>query len=195
MAGFIYSRGVRLLALITLSVLAQTRTLRAQDTALNPVLRNEPSASAPIEIAALADAPSELARTARPAGEPLATAYAPAVPPMPVMAVTAVPEARPHDFWDRENCLLFAGVATLATADFFVTRSNLASGGRELNPVTRVLSGSTPGLAANFALETGAVMGVTYLFHKTGHHKLERFTSLVNMSGSAGAVAYGLTHR
>ena len=83
----------------------------------------------------------------------------------------------------------------MATADFFVTRANLQSGGKELNPVTRVFSGSTPGLAANFALETGVVIGLSYIFHKTGHHKLERATSWVNLGGSAGAVAYGLTHR
>src|ERR1700685_3476771 len=41
-----------------------------------------------------------------------------------------------HHFWDRENSVLFAAVGASATADFFVTRANLASGGRELNPVT-----------------------------------------------------------
>jgi len=100
-----------------------------------------------------------------------------------------------HRFWDRENSTLFAVSAGWATADFFVTRSNLASGGRELNPVARVFAGSTPGLAANFALETGGVMGISYFFHKTRHHKLERMTSYVNISASVGAVAYGLTHR
>ena len=100
-----------------------------------------------------------------------------------------------HRFWDRENSTLFAVSAGWSTADFFVTRSNLTSGGRELNPVARVFAGSTAGLAANFALETGGVIGVSYFFHKTGHHKLERATSYVNISASAGAVAYGLVHR
>ena len=100
-----------------------------------------------------------------------------------------------HRFWDRENSTLFAVSAGWATADFFVTRSNLASGGRELNPVARLFAGSNAGLAANFALETGGVVGVSYIFHKTGHHKLERATSLVNISASAGAVAFGLAHR
>ena len=44
-----------------------------------------------------------------------------------------------------------------AVADFCVTRANLARGGKELNPVTRVLSGTTAGLATNFALETGGL--------------------------------------
>lgn len=119
-----------------------------------------------------------------------------AMPAMAVVAVTAPPkELAPHRFWDRENRILFAAVGGLATADFFTTRANLAGGGRELNPLTRVFSGSTPGLATNFALETSSVIGISYLFHKTGHHKLERITSWVNIGGSAGAVAFNLTHR
>src|SRR6266536_2111053 len=59
-----------------------------------------------------------------------------------------------HRFWDRDNRILFATVGAMSTADFFVTRANLARGGRELNPVTRVFSGSTAGLALNFAGET-----------------------------------------
>lgn len=113
------------------------------------------------------------------------------------IAVTSVlpSESAQHHFWDRENTVLFATTGGFAAADFCVTRSNLARGGRELNPMTRVFSGSSPALAANFALETSGVIAVSYMFHKTGHHKLERITALVDIGGSAGAVAYGLTHR
>lgn len=124
----------------------------------------------------------------------------PASPGSMAVVASAPVVARPqefasHPFWDRENRVLFTAVGALAAADFCTTRANLASGGRELNPVTRVLSGSTAGLAANFALETASTIGISYMFHKTGHHKLERITSFVNIGGSAGAVAYGLTHR
>jgi len=118
-----------------------------------------------------------------------------------MFAIHAVEAPKPrstmesHRFWDRENSTLFAVSAGWATADFFVTRANLSNGGRELNPVARVFAGSTPGLAANFALETGGVMTLSYIFHKTGHHRLERATSYVNISASVGAVAYGLAHR
>ena len=100
-----------------------------------------------------------------------------------------------HDFWDRSNTILFAAVGASAAADFCVTRANLANGGRELNPVTKIFAGSTTGLAFNFVGETVGTMGVSYLFHKTGHHKLERLTSLVEIGSSTGAVGYGLTHR
>ena len=120
------------------------------------------------------------------------SAYAPAAF-VPVTAQPNVP-AR-HRFWDRENSVLFVAVGALATVDFCTTRANLASGGRELNPVARVFASSTPLLATNFALETTGNIGLSYLFHKTGHHKLERITSFANISGSAAAVTYGLTHR
>jgi hypothetical protein len=64
-----------------------------------------------------------------------------------------------------------------------------------LNPVVRVFGNSTPALAMNFVGETAGVMGVSYFFHRTGHHRLERIVSFVNIGGSAGAVGYGLTHR
>jgi hypothetical protein len=100
-----------------------------------------------------------------------------------------------HKFWDRENTALFATVAAFSAADFVVTRDNLSHGGRELNPLTRPFAGSTAGLAANFAGETAGVIGVSYFFHKTGHHKLERLTPLINFGASAFAVGYGLAHR
>jgi hypothetical protein len=114
--------------------------------------------------------------------------------PSPLVQRPDLPEAT-HRFWDRDNRILFATVGAMSTADFFVTRANLARGGPELNPVTRVFSGSTAGLALNFAGETAGSIGISYLFHKTGHHKLERITSLVNIGSSAGAIGYGLAHR
>jgi hypothetical protein len=105
------------------------------------------------------------------------------------------PMTSEHKFWDRENKLLFVTAAALNGADFAITRSNLQGGGRELNPVVRIFGRSTAGLAVNFAGETAGVMSVSYFFHKTGHHKLERWVSIVNISSSAGAVGYDLAHR
>jgi len=153
------------------------------------------SASKPLEIAALTPLPSAPG-VAEPATASAHGGEASAMPAMQVVSFTAPSsESASHRFWDVENSALFALNAGAAAADFWVTRANLASGGRELNPVTRIMTGSTPTLAANFALETGGVIGVSYLFHKTGHHKLERATSMVNFSGSIAAVAYGATHR
>jgi len=109
---------------------------------------------------------------------------------------STLPEAPSHHkFWDNENRILFATVAALSAADFAVTRANLQSGGKELNPVTRLFSGSTAGLAANFAGETAGIIGLSYYFHKTGHHRLERMTPMLNIAGSSFAVGYDLSHR
>jgi hypothetical protein len=96
---------------------------------------------------------------------------------------------------DRENRVLFIAAAAFNGADFAVTRANLQSGGQELNPIVRVFGRSSAGLAANFIGETAGVITLSYFFHKTGHHKLERAVSLFNIGSSAGAVAYGLAHR
>jgi|SRR5580704_2517736 hypothetical protein len=118
-------------------------------------------------------------------------------PAMPARTIQSQPLAgeSSHRFWDRENKLLFATAAAGAAADFAVTHANLQNGGRELNPVTRLFTGSTAGLAMNFVGETAGVVGVGYVFHKKGHHKLERLTPLVNFGASAVAVGYGLAHR
>jgi hypothetical protein len=100
-----------------------------------------------------------------------------------------------HKFWDTGNRVLFLTTAACAGADFAVTRSNLQNGGQELNPIVRFFGTSTPALAANFAGETAGVVTMSYIFHKTGHHKLERAVSVVNIGASTFAVTYGLTHR
>jgi hypothetical protein len=51
-----------------------------------------------------------------------------------------------HKFWDRQNTILFATHAGLAATDFALTRRNLASGGKELNPIARPFTNmGTPG--------------------------------------------------
>jgi hypothetical protein len=118
-----------------------------------------------------------------------------AVEPAPSAFIAATKSSGEHKFWDRENYALFATSAAMNTADFFVTRSNLQGGGRELNPIVRVFGRSNAGLAVNFAGETAGVVACSYFFHKTGHHRLERMVSVVNIGSSVGAVTYGLTHR
>lgn len=108
-----------------------------------------------------------------------------------------LPEApsRQHRFLDGKNRFLFSTVALFSGADFAVTHMNLANGGRELNPMVRPFTGSTGMLAVNFAGQTAGVVGVSYLLHKSGHHKLERMVPVANIASSAFAVAYGLSHR
>jgi hypothetical protein len=197
MLKYPYRTCLRSLLLTLAFALTQPASALAQElsfSALTPA-----SAGLPVdpgETAAVEHLPSAPMNNATGAGEAMFPASPAAMAPMavtPVIVEMKAPDR--HRFWDRENSALFLTVGAFAAADFCSTRANLASGGKELNPVTRVFSGSTPGLAANFALETGGVMAVSYLFHKTGHHKLERMTSFVNISASASAVGYSLAHR
>jgi hypothetical protein len=130
---------------------------------------------------------------------PEAPAQPAAMEPLPFTvstpSVSLPPTPEVHRFWDRENGVLFAATAAFSTADFVLTRDNLRNGGQELNPVTRVFSGSTAGLAMNFAGETVGVVGLSYFFHRMGHHRLERAVSMLNIGGSATAVAFDLVHR
>ncbi len=142
-------------------------------------------AQGPATTGALLDVPMDASISA---SSPLVAAAAPVIQP------PARVEGE-HKFWDKQNVALFTASAALSATDFAVTRANLQGGGRELNPVVRLFGGSTAGLATNFIGETAGGIGLSYFFHKTGHHKLERMVSLVNIGASAGAVSYGLTHR
>ena len=181
---------------ITAFALLPAMALAGQQARVAAAANPPASALKPVEIASLGPLPSapevaEAAPRSANAGETYAMPAAIQVVSFPGPSS----KSASHRFWDGENSALFALNAGAAAADFCVTRANLANGGQELNPVTRIMTGSTPALAANFALETGGVIGVSYLFHKTGHHRLERVTSMVNFSGSVVAVAYGATHR
>ena len=126
---------------------------------------------------------------------PFPDAPQPSVEASSIVSIASPPAISEHQFWDKENLALFTATAAFSAADFSVTRANLQSGGKELNPIVRVFGRSTPGLAVNFAGETAGVIGLSYFFHKTGHHRIERIFSTVNISGSAAAVIYGLAHR
>ena len=118
-----------------------------------------------------------------------------AVAASPIVANTLPEAPSQHRFWDNRNRVLFATVAALSAADFAVTRANLQNGGKELNPVTRLFSGSTAGLAVNFAGETAGMIGLSYYLHRTGHHRLERIAPMLNIGASSFAVVYDLSHR
>jgi hypothetical protein len=93
-----------------------------------------------------------------------------------------------HRFWDRENDWLFAAVAASRTLDYFSTLNMRRRGRQEI-----FLNNSTVDNHAEFAgieaAATGASIGASYIFHRTGHHKLERWTSIVHFGlATTGAV-------
>ena len=93
-----------------------------------------------------------------------------------------------HRFWDRENSLLFAGVAASRTLDYFSTL-NMRRRGRQEILLSNDLVDNHAAFAAVEAAALAASIGASYLFHRYHHYKLERWTSIVHFSlATTGAV-------
>lgn len=90
-----------------------------------------------------------------------------------------------HRFWDKENDLLFAGVAAMRTADYFSTL-NMRRRGRQEVFLTNDAVDNHAGFAFIEAGATGVSIGASYLFHRYNHHKLERWTSIVHIGLAGG---------
>jgi hypothetical protein len=101
-----------------------------------------------------------------------------------------------HNFWDRTNKTLFVIHAGLEAVDFGITHRNLSKGGKELNPMGKALCESgTGGQIVFFGGRTAAVLGISYLFHKTAHHKMERAFMVLASGDSAFGATYSFAHR
>jgi hypothetical protein len=87
---------------------------------------------------------------------------------------------REHRFWSRENDWLFAGVGASRTLDYFSTL-NMRRRGRQEILLTNDAVDNHAAFAAIEASATGISIGAAYLFHRYGHHKLERWTSIVHL--------------
>jgi hypothetical protein len=93
-----------------------------------------------------------------------------------------------HRFWDRENDWLFAGVGASRTLDYFSTL-NMRRRGRQEIFLTNDVVDNHAAFAAIEASATGVSIGASYLFHRYGHHKLERWTSITHIGlTTTGAV-------
>jgi hypothetical protein len=93
-----------------------------------------------------------------------------------------------HRFWDRSNDWLLAGVAASRTLDYFSTL-NMRRRGRQEILLTNDVVDNHAGFAAIEAAGSGVSIGASYLFHRFGHHKLERWTSIVHIGlATSGAI-------
>jgi hypothetical protein len=119
-----------------------------------------------------------LAQGAGPAGT-RANAPAAAAPSLAVNHKHSSKEVE-HRFWDRENAWLFAGVGAARTLDYFSTL-NMRRRGRQEIFLTNDVVDNHAAFAAIEASATGVSIGAAYLFHRYGHHKLERWTSIVHI--------------
>ena len=98
------------------------------------------------------------------------------------------PPSFEHPFWDRENDLLFAAVGASRTLDYFSTL-NFRRRGRNEALLTNDIVDNHAAFASIEAAATAASIGLSYLFHRTHHHRLERWTSIVHAGlATSGAV-------
>jgi hypothetical protein len=115
-------------------------------------------------------------------------------PPRDSEAVSSAPKSPAnsrlpeHRFWDKENGWLFAGVGAARTLDYFSTLNMRRRGVQEILLTNEVVDNHAA-FATIEAAATGASIGASYLFHRYGHHKLERWTSFVHIGlATTGAV-------
>jgi hypothetical protein len=104
---------------------------------------------------------------------------APALLPI-VLQPPLIPPAV-HPFWDRTNRMLFAGVGLFRALDYASTRNMQARGREEILLPDEVVNNS-PGFASLEAAGAATSVGFSYWMHRTGHHSLERWISIVHIS-------------
>jgi hypothetical protein len=108
---------------------------------------------------------------------------------VPAAGETQAKVQRPeHRFWDKKNVWLFGSVGAARTFDYFSTLNLRRRGDQEVF-LTNDIVDNHAAFAAIEAAGTGASIGASYLFHRYGHHKLERWTSIVHFGlTTTGAV-------
>ena len=112
--------------------------------------------------------------------------YAPAVKAADP-AVIQAPVFKPHRFLDKQNITIFTIDAVAMAADLVTTRRALeVPGAHEANPLMQSPSGA---IAIKFGA-LGAGVGITYMLHKSGHHRAERLVPIILGVPSAVAAAH-----
>jgi hypothetical protein len=93
--------------------------------------------------------------------------------------------SQPHKFWDTENICLFTGVGAARMLDYASTR-HLRDQGNDEWLLSNSVVDNRPLFVGIELAGTAASIGVSYLFHRTGHHSLERWVSIVHIGVGVG---------
>ena len=109
-------------------------------------------------------------------------AAAPATAKPPAKSKT---QAQPHKFWDSENIYLFTGVGATRMLDYASTR-HLRNNGDQEWLLSNSIVDNRPLFVGIELAGTAASIGVSYLFHRTGHHSLERWVSIAHIGVGVG---------
>src|SRR5258707_601604 len=112
--------------------------------------------------------------------------------PAPRDSTPETPQPTPptvHRFWDRTNILLFSGVAVFRGLDFISTQNFQRRGRTEILLPDDVVNNHT-GFALVEAGGAATSVGISYLFHRTGHHSMERWLSIGHISVTGFGVGW-----
>src|SRR5690348_5545348 len=101
-----------------------------------------------------------------------------------------------HRFLDKTNLVLHSWNVAAETYDAITTRRQI-QGGRinELNPFGALFVNHGWGgqLAFSYGFGVGGPLLTSYMLHRTGHHKLERWVPVLNATGSTFAGSWNLS--
>ncbi len=98
----------------------------------------------------------------------------------------------PHKFWDTENVCLLAGVGATRMLDYASTRHLRDQGDNEWLLSNSIVDNRPLFVGIELA-GTAASIGVSYLFHRTGHHTLERWVSIAHIGVGVGGSIHNYT--
>lgn len=118
-----------------------------------------------------------------PAAQAAVTTGNPTLPGSTAAISREVPAAS-HPFWDRKNAWLFSGVGVFRALDYTSTR-NMRDRGRQEILLSNWVVDNKPLFIGIEAAATGLSIGLSYLMHRTNHHKVERLISVGHISGAA----------
>lgn len=133
-----------------------------------------------------------------------------------LLTAASVAQEAPHKFFDRTNIALFTLHAATTAWDAAETHNGINAktctftysvGSQavgcgiyrtdlgEDNPLARPFVSTTPGQIAFFGGTVAANIGAAYLLHRSGHYKMERIVSMVNIGFSLRGASSWTLHR
>lgn len=106
----------------------------------------------------------------------------------------AFPDAPSHSFLNQTSISIFAADGLSKALDGFTTSRAISNGATERNPIARPFVQGTAGQAVFFGLSWAGDLGLAYILHKTGHHKLEKILPIIAAGQSYACVGLNRMH-
>lgn len=96
--------------------------------------------------------------------------------------------SEPHRFWDWQNTVLFSGVAASRAFDYFSTRKFREKHLKEWLLDDKTVDNKPLFITIEIA-GTLASVGASYVLHRAGYHRLERWASIIHIGvATAGGI-------